>query len=1336
MQAHNETMKNTPINNTNNTNNMKKLLLILTAVFVSVAGWANTTDPYRLNPYAYDLRSNYNPETKVLTYSFKVNSVPNLAILKDANGKEIWDRGIQVFVYEVENPDKRYSIWKVPDETIRAAHNNAAGSYNSSIDFDSRTDIPRDKELSWAVDVAGRNSNYTGLVSPEGIKNPQANGIQYNLPRYWNLQGGHDFGNTRYISPSIAISTNPDAPNFGHILIADGIKVTGDNTNTFGSVHGSTYTSYTQGRGIYIYEPDIKTLLTGGKKAALNATKNGGFKDPLEPRDVCVSDDGRVFVCSYSNASNAVVWELKDNYQTWDELLYTDGDRVVSMDVKGSGNDITLLLLCVGKNTNENLSCVEVSLKGDDIGTITPRTIPDVIKKGGYLDSQINVQARIAYGSNGWIWFGFGKTDGSYVYAIDAQGKLVVSERFGTYYGGEAFAVKDNLFIKSYRGNSASTYYTGIQFRTIDYTKTALDAVITNTLHYGTDGDIPDNGKWTHYLEAPNLSYNNAWFNDFVIDYANNLYVASNYHGQVFPISLPYSGLCKTKAPKGQTFLLADPIPNILATDLKYEAVPSKNQYKFSFNVNTKPSKAELRFYTSEADMLANNENVVFSYQFTDLHSGEMSVVFDAVHTTGTYEAGKTLSDTDGNGYLNLPRGEYYWNVYLEAPRNSQVFAPIYTQPTNGNRRLHATIDNNPDNDGFGHIYAVDGVDKKLMVYSIGEAQIDDNDKVNINTTNRYSSLQLLGVDLRNPRRPAVAPDGTVFLADAGTGISVAANGATGFEHAGIWVFDPSNKESEGTAQLTQFHQGSEAVSGISFYGTGDNLTLYKTNTYDEWTNHGDPEGYKDEKWQNNGYRVYDVGNPDGSVKHTLGDNVRYDGTGTLYPFGKGDARGNMSVKATSYGVWFCQHCKGKVSDTKIDGEYAVMLMCYNKQGERIFSSNIADITLEHNNQVSTSLSQDKNSIMQSAPGAGMTISPDEKYLYVVNHDGDILEFEIGGTANAKTLKHTNTFDTEYKAISSLHFDYAGNLVATAFYSTDEHPDSHYDKTPYYSDIVVYTMPNEQENKRHIPAPNSYRFVPERISQDMGIYYMSWVVDEHKKDGVSIPVADVAVYRPLKSTYFNTFCLPFEVDLSTLADNHPYKVGDGGAVLLQFAGASINSVNGEEMLELQFSPTNVMEAGKPYLFKPKNDINTIISLGKQVTFDFVDYGSDDAIASHEVGWQFGDDENKATYLALLPNGLTIDDVENSSRIYLILVDNNRLAQVFTNGSVMGLRGIFYLDHALPAGTGARIVERKSIPTGVIDTQGRPINIEKYLREGRVYIRVGDSLYTITGEKVE
>ena len=1288
LQAHNETMKNNPINNTNNTNNMKKLSLLLLTVLISVMGWAGADDWKQLNPYAYGLSSSYDPNTQILTISFTLNA-PAIT-----DGTYNTTHGVQVYATDGSND---YLLHEVSTSDCQTE-----GKKTYKIDLSDRKGdtapcdiLPFNTPLTWKVVVWG-NKNRT-------------------IPKVIYTQVSNNRPNATH---GVAIDKNPESPKFGDIYYTEASSA--DLTTTWDWMEKYTRPC------IWQYTPKLTYQGHFYKDKENNVdVSNFVTSSQVEPHRIRISDDNRIFVSSCYTDATTAVWEYKGG-NNFNKVITRTGSygRVLGMDVFGSGNELKILLCYMSGNTLRfreyalgSAGSISSSSSGADKGTYTNSDLVLSTSRVGvsYDDT----------GDNFWFGIDNGKTDNSgvptwssrviHMTKVNSTWQATHTEKVNNISGGDGIFVKGNLLVKGYYNPNTAGQ---LKFYTIN-----------------NDGTL--SAKYSNLSESSLAIWSSYWVNDMDMDYAGNLYVASAFAGNAIAIAMPYDGKRTTPAPAGQTFTLAgDPIPNILATDLKYEAVPSKNQYKFSFNVNTKPSKAELRFYTSEADMLANNENVVFSYQFTDLHSGEMSVVFDAVHTTGTYEAGKTLSDTDGNGYLNLPRGEYYWNVYLEAPRNSQVFAPIYTQPTNGNRRLHATIDNNPDNDGFGHIYAVDGVDKKLMVYSIGEAQIDDNDKVNINTNNRYSSLQLLGVDLQNPRRPAVAPDGTVFLADAGTGISVAANGATGFEHAGIWIFDPSNKESEGTAQLTQFHQGSEAVSGISFYGTGDNLTLYKTNTYDEWTNHGDPEGYKDEKWQNNGYRVYDVGNPDGSVKHTLGDNVRYDGTGTLYPFGKGDARGNMSVKATSYGVWFCQHCKDKVSDTKIDGEYAVMLMCYNKQGERIFSSNIADITLEHNNQVSTSLSQDKNSIMQSAPGAGMTISPDEKYLYVVNHDGDILEFEIGGTANAKTLKHTNTFDTEYKAISSLHFDYAGNLVATAFYSTDEHPDSHYDKTPYYSDIVVYTMPNEQENKRHIPAPNSYRFVPERISQDMGIYYMSWVVDEHKKDGVSIPVADVAVYRPLKSTYFNTFCLPFEVDLSTLADNHPYKVGDGGAVLLQFAGASINSVNGEEMLELQFSPTNVMEAGKPYLFKPKNDINTIISLGKQVTFDFVDYGSDDAIASHEVGWQFGDDENKATYLALLPNGLTIDDVENSSRIYLILVDNNRLAQVFTNGSVMGLRGIFYLDHALPAGTGARIVERKSTPTGVIDTQGRPINIDKYLREGRVYIRVGDSLYTITGEKVE
>ena len=53
---------------------MKKLLFILSAIFVSVMGWAQTT----MNPYAYDLQSTWNPSTKKLNLSFKLNAQANL----------------------------------------------------------------------------------------------------------------------------------------------------------------------------------------------------------------------------------------------------------------------------------------------------------------------------------------------------------------------------------------------------------------------------------------------------------------------------------------------------------------------------------------------------------------------------------------------------------------------------------------------------------------------------------------------------------------------------------------------------------------------------------------------------------------------------------------------------------------------------------------------------------------------------------------------------------------------------------------------------------------------------------------------------------------------------------------------------------------------------------------------------------------------------------------------------------------------------------------------------------------------------------------------------------
>lgn len=250
-----------------------------------------------------------------------------------------------------------------------------------------------------------------------------------------------------------------------------------------------------------------------------------------------------------------------------------------------------------------------------------------------------------------------------------------------------------------------------------------------------------------------------------------------------------------------------------------------------------------------------------------------------------------------------------------------------------------------------------------------------------------------------------------------------------------------------------------------------------------------------------------------------------------------------------------------------------------------------------------------------------------------------------------------------------------------------------------------------------IPASEEYWYLPERISQDMDAYVMDDVTKIYGTNSLS----NVAIYRPMKSSYYNTFCVPFDVE--SLAGTC-YE----GAELLEFTGVYLNNnVNGESILELQFSNSGKIMAGVPYLLKPVADINTIVPLGKEITFHYTDVQD----TRHHVVQEF--DDNSMTYAALLQRNRIFT---NDGLLYFILVDNNRLAQVRNDGEMLGLRGFFMLAHELPAGTQVGIAERKTTPTSIIDLNGTQVDVEKFMREGRVYIRVGESLYSLSGERVE
>ena len=373
-------------------------------------------------------------------------------------------------------------------------------------------------------------------------------------------------------------------------------------------------------------------------------------------------------------------------------------------------------------------------------------------------------------------------------------------------------------------------------------------------------------------------------------------------------------------------------------------------------------------------------------------------------------------------------------------------------------------------------------------------------------------------------------------------------------------------------------------------------------------------------------------------------------------------------------------------------------------------------------------LTQLTSSPLQSCPGAGLAYrktTTGQEYLYIVNHEGNIVELQPSWANNTKPdtvvcvkiypgsgAKGTNDGGRTQGVISSMCFDYAGNLITTS--------GSGYLGSATQN-IIVYTMPYDRTNAREIQAPNSCRMIPERLAYlDMSAQELELIINNHKDhDGCAIEL-----FRPLQEGMFNTICLPFTLDFATLPADHPLKDADVRA----FTGVSLETIGGEKVLSLVFSDiTNggnkVMTANVPYLLQPVADIAGSMRFDTPVRLT--------SIAGNSVGYGF-DTDNNITFKGVIP----ITSLE-ANPLTLLLVANNRLAELSSNTNILGFRGYFQLTKPLEPGTATRIVGKKPVATNTtIVVDGKKVNVEKYLREGRVYIRVGETLYSITGEVIE
>lgn len=264
----------------------------------------------------------------------------------------------------------------------------------------------------------------------------------------------------------------------------------------------------------------------------------------------------------------------------------------------------------------------------------------------------------------------------------------------------------------------------------------------------------------------------------------------------------------------------------------------------------------------------------------------------------------------------------------------------------------------------------------------------------------------------------------------------------------------------------------------------------------------------------------------------------------------------------------------------------------------------------------------------------------------------------------------------------------------------------------------------------------------EKAERKLYATYVAKIIDE-TKDNIDVvkllrnpnhkdfePTHKVTVKRSFlpDKTRYNTICLPFK--LTTLAGT-PYAA----AKMLKFTGTTFDNINGEDMLILNFQEMNVSEndpimPGVPYLIQPNSDISS------SVTFD-VPYNE----CSEEVHSVL-DPNNLVTFHAVLNNG-TMKVDENATT--MILVDQNRLALVTSDGTMKGLRGYFTLSPAvasLAAEGKVYMSMSKPVPTAVenVTAPEQPMpeqpKARKIMYNGDIYILHGDNVYTIMGQKVK
>ena len=804
-----------------------------------------------------------------------------------------------------------------------------------------------------------------------------------------------------------------------------------------------------------------------------------------------------------------------------------------------------------------------------------------------------------------------------------------------------------------------------------------------------------------------------------------------NPHGVGDPITVLEAGY------EGTVYAIwVGPVPCIVAYDLNCKYKVGAMAFDFSFYANTQPASGKLIFYNK-------NGETEEEYILNNLRQGKNTVFMPAENIPG-YVHGKDIlwevhlearpstlfaeifrSDAFNTAYAtidNSPESDFFGSIWVANQQThgynstadggiwrlvpEQAYARDKDAYKDGHRPHRPRPGDKPNPNGWkppqwGEPQPNGGGQHNggQQLPQGGQPQGGGGQRPQGGKQEPPRGGQPGHTPAENPQggfevifRPTVAPDGTVYLTDNGP------------SYGGVFIMDPHTK------QITNFFDGCTYENGEWKDNNGTVVGSGSTGAHIYWTEDGNNRnGFSpmtsklflmhnahsngDSNGETRGFFVYDLNNYQ-SPTHTKLKHYPNQTDG-MVEYNNTDIT-DYAIVGTSRGAWVCQlrNDKGNfISDPS--------LTFYPTEGEPTIFTKALDSSVGGTFE---------GELIHGSFGSAIAVSKDEKLLAMVGGTGNIMLFDIEwSTETTPTLTNKRDYPIvandpltsgtwDLPTITTLNFDYAGNLVATLGETYNDASDKH--------QVVIFTLP-KTENYIDVPSRYSQR-VPSLVEDDQCMSIAK----------PNTAYETVELYRNLQAGMYNTICLPFGIN--TL-EGTPYQ----GASVLKFVGTEIEKVGGEDMLkllfqELTFQEADTMVAGVPYLIKPAQDIT------KPVIW------SDVFTANSVQGTSIKPTNSLATF-----HGITSPvEIQEDPKI-LFLVANNRLATASSTGMMMANRAYFELADAqnLPKRSIISIIQPTS--SGIEQIYNYySTETYKFLYNGTIVIVRDGVMYDIMGVRIK